>query len=172
MCLSSGVERSEAVSGAYYVQNALSSVFGDIGPSFITVSMILFAFTTLLGNLYYVDNALVFLNNNTPLSSDFKRVFRLECLGIIFLGSAVSVDIAWAIADITMGGMTLINLPACMILGGVAFKALRDYEKQKKEKKNPVFKASDIGIDLAEVDFWKDDEEAVVEAENVEATEE
>ncbi len=171
MCLSSGVERSEAVSGAYYVQNALSSVFGDIGPSFITVSMILFAFTTLLGNLYYVDNALVFLNNNTPLSSDFKRVFRLECLGIIFLGSAVSVDIAWAIADITMGGMTLINLPACMILGGVAFKALRDYEKQKKEKKNPVFKASDIGIDLAEVDFWKDDEEAVVEAESVEAAE-
>ena len=59
-----------------------------------------------------------------------------------------------------------------MILGGVAFKALRDYEKQKKEKKNPVFKASEIGIDLAEVDFWKDDEEAVVEAESVEATEE
>ena len=80
------VVASEDREVSYYVQNALSSVFGDIGPSFITVSMILFAFTTLLGNLYYVDNALVFLNNNTPLSSDFKRVFRLECLGIIFLG--------------------------------------------------------------------------------------
>ena len=59
MCLSSGVERSEAVSGAPYVQNAIASVFGKIGPTFITVAMILFAFTTLLGNLYYVDNALI-----------------------------------------------------------------------------------------------------------------
>ena len=62
MCLSSGVERSEAVSGAPYVQNAIYTVFGKIGPTFITVAMVLFAFTTLLGNLYYVDNALIFLN--------------------------------------------------------------------------------------------------------------
>ena len=59
MCLSSGVERSEAVSGAPYVQNALSSVIGSVGPVFITVAMVLFAFTTLIGNLYYVDNALI-----------------------------------------------------------------------------------------------------------------
>lgn len=51
MCLSSGVERNEAVSGAPYVQNAISTVFGKVGPTFITVAMILFAFTTLLGNL-------------------------------------------------------------------------------------------------------------------------
>ena len=176
MCLSTGVDRNSAVSGAPYVQNALSSVFGDIGPSFITISMILFAFTTLLGNLYYVDNALVFLNNNIPLSNQFRRVFKFECVAVIFLGSAVSVDIAWAIADITMGGMTLINLPACMILGGVAIKTLKDYEKQKKAKKNPIFKASDIGIDLAEVDFWKDEEASgnteEAEAESVQVAEE
>ncbi|MBO5986968.1 MAG: alanine:cation symporter family protein, partial [Lachnospiraceae bacterium] len=64
MCLASGVERSETVSGAPYVQNAISTVFGKVGPLFITVAMTLFAFTTLLGNLYYVDNALIFLNHN------------------------------------------------------------------------------------------------------------
>ena len=63
MCLSSGVERSVAVSGAPYVQKAIQTVFGNAGPIFITVAMALFAFTTLLGNLYYVRNAVIFLNN-------------------------------------------------------------------------------------------------------------
>ena len=51
MCLSSGVEISEEVNGTPYVQNALGTVFGGLGPVFITLAMILFAFTTLLGNL-------------------------------------------------------------------------------------------------------------------------
>ena len=54
-----------------------------------------------------------------------------------------------------MGGMTLINLPVCMIMGKVAVDTLKDYEKQKKEGKNPVFKASSIGLDPEELDFWK-----------------
>ena len=71
MCLASGTERSEAVSGAPYVQNAISTVFGKVGPTFITIAMILFAFTTLLGNLYYVDNALIFLNHKKKPSTLF-----------------------------------------------------------------------------------------------------
>ena len=51
MCLSSGVTYSADVSGAKYVQNAISTVFGQAGPVFITIAMVLFAFTTLLGNL-------------------------------------------------------------------------------------------------------------------------
>lgn len=62
MCLSSGTAYNEKVSGAVYVQNSISTVFGSAGPIFITVAMVLFAFTTLLGNLYYVDNALIYLN--------------------------------------------------------------------------------------------------------------
>ena len=52
MCLSTGVARDAAVSGAPYVQNALSTVMGTAGPVYITVAMVLFAFTTLLGNLF------------------------------------------------------------------------------------------------------------------------
>ena len=48
MLLCSGVEPDEALQGAPYVQEALSSVFGPIGPVFITVAMVLFAFTTLI----------------------------------------------------------------------------------------------------------------------------
>ena len=65
------------------------------------------------------------------------------------------MDAAWATADITMGLMTIINLPCCVILFGTAKKALKDYEKQKKEGKNPVFRASNIGLDVEKLGFWE-----------------
>ena len=155
MCLSTGVARDAAVSGAPYVQNAISTVFGWIGPVFITVAMVLFAFTTLLGNIYYVDNALAFMNKKTPPSKRFMNIFYIVCVIIVFVGAITPMDAAWALADITMGAMTLINLPTCMALGKIAFDCLRDYESQKKAGKNPVFKASSIGLDVNELDFWK-----------------
>ena len=87
MCLASGVERSESVSGARYVQNAVSTVFGAAGPVFITVAMVLFAFTTLIGNLYYVDNALVYLNRKRQPSKRFMTVFYIACVAVIFFGA-------------------------------------------------------------------------------------
>ncbi len=155
MCLASGVERSEAVSGAPYVQNAISTVFGKAGPVFITIAMVLFAFTTLLGNLFYVDNALIFLNKKRQPSKMFMRGFHVACAVIVLIGAVIPMNAAWAMADITMGGMTLINLPCCMLLGKVAIDALRDYEKQKKAGVKPEFKAKDIGLAEDELDFWK-----------------
>ena len=155
MCLSSGTEYSEAVSGAPYVQNAISTVFGGAGPIFITAAMILFAFTTLLGNLYYVDNALAYLNKKRPPSKRFMRVFYAFCVLVIFFGAIIPMDFAWTMADITMGGMTLINIPCCLILSGTAAKALKDYERQKRSGMNPVFHAKDIGLDPEKLSFWK-----------------
>ncbi len=155
MCLSSGIAATKDVSGAPYVQQAVSTVFGDFGPIFITVAMVLFAFTTLIGNLYYVDNALAYLNKKRPPSKVFMRVFYLVCVAVIFVGALVPMDLAWTTADITMGGMTLINIPCCVILSGLAIKALRDFEKQKKLKLNPRFHAKDIGLDESKLHFWK-----------------
>lgn len=155
MCLSTGVARDAAVSGAPYVQNAISTVFGTAGPVFITVAMVLFAFTTLLGNIYYVDNALTFMNNKVKPSKRFMNIFYIACTVVIFVGAIIPMDAAWAMADITMGAMTLINLPTCMILGKHAIACLKDYEIQKKAGKNPVFKASSIDINEEDLDFWK-----------------
>ncbi len=155
MCLCSGVPNTAKAAGAPYVQNAVSTVFGGFGPVFITVSMVLFAFTTLIGNLYYVDNALAYLNKKRPPSRKFMTVFYVICVLIIFVGALAPMDLAWSIADITMGGMTLINIPCCAILSGVAVKALRDFEQQKKRRLNPTFKARDIGLDDSELSFWK-----------------
>ena len=155
MCLSTGVARDAAVSGAPYVQNAISTVFGTAGPVFITVAMVLFAFTTLLGNIFYVDNAVTFMNNKVKPSKRFMNIFYIACTVVIFVGAIIPMDAAWAMADITMGAMTLINLPTCMILGKHAIACLKDYEIQKKAGKNPVFKASSIDINEEDLDFWK-----------------
>ncbi len=132
MCLSTGVARDAAVSGAPYVQTAIQTVFGTAGPVFITVAMVLFAFTTLIGNLYYVDNALIFLNRKNIPSRKFLRIFHLFCAVVVFIGAIIPMDAAWAMADICMGGMTLINLPTCMLLTKYAIDCLKDYENQKK----------------------------------------
>ena len=155
MCLSSGVARSQVVSGAPYVQNALATVFGPIGQVFITIAMSMFAFTTLIGNLYYTRNALAYMNHKKEPSKRFMNIFHVFCVIVIFVGALIPMDAAWALADIAMGCMTIINLPCCVALSGLALKALKDYEKQKKQGKNPVFKADTIGLPKEEWNYWR-----------------
>lgn len=155
MCLSSGVKYSPELNGATYVQNAVSTIFGDFGPIFITIAMVMFAFTTLIGNLYYVDNALIYLNKKRMPSKVFMRIFYAFCVLIVFIGALIPMNFAWTMADITMGGMTLINIPVCAALSGIAVRALRDFESQRKKRLNPHFRATDIGVKESEVSFWK-----------------
>ena len=60
----------------------------------------------------------------------------------------------WDIADITMTLMALINMPVIFIIGRYAFRALKDYIKQKKQGRSPEFHARDIGI-TDELDYWQ-----------------
>lgn len=147
MCMCSGEEPNEALSGAPYIQAALQSTLGDFGPIFITAAMILFAFTTLLGNLYYVDQSMIYLLKKRP-GKGLQRCYQLAALFVIFLGAGLSADLLWDIADLTMGAMTLINMPAVLILGKYALRALKNYEEKK------VFRAEDIGLPH-KTDYWR-----------------
>ncbi len=153
MCMCSGVEPSAELSGAPYVQAALRSVFGGFGPVFITVAMILFAFTTLLGNLYYVNQAFSHILGRAP-GKRFNTVYYIIASLLIFVGAGLSAGLLWDIADLTMGLMALINVPVILILGKYAFRALADYRKQKKSGQSPVFHAKDIGLPH-DVDYWE-----------------
>lgn len=153
MCMCSGIEPTEALSGAPYVQAALQQSFGWIGPLFITVSMILFAFTTLLGNLYYVDNVLAYILGHQP-GKGFMVIYRVIASIVIFIGAGLSATLLWDIADVTMGCMTIINMPVILILSRYALKALKDYEWKVSNGDNPVFRARDIELPH-EVDYWK-----------------
>ena len=156
MCMCSGIEPNEGIAGAPYVQMSLSATLGKFGPAFITVAMILFAFTTLLGNLYYVDKALIYILKKQP-SKLFMRIYHVVCALIIFVGAGLSADLLWNIADITMGAMALINIPVIVILGKYAVRAINDYNKQRKEGKTPVFYADSIDLPH-KVDYWQREE--------------
>ncbi len=152
MCMCSGVEPSAEISGAEYVQISLKTTLGSFGPVFITVAMVLFAFTTLIGNLFYVDKCINHIAGKVP-DKKIQRVIHIIAAVVIFIGAGLSADMLWNIADVTMGLMTIINMPVILILGKYAFRALKDYETQRKLGKEPVFKAENISLPH-KTDYW------------------
>ena len=152
MCLCSGVAPTAELAGAAYVQASLSATFGAAGPVFIAVAMTLFAFTTLLGNFYYIENCFAFILRKTPGKS-FMTAVRVIGAVLIFLGAVVSFGFAWDMADIAQCVLAFINIPVCIVLGGVAYTALEDYSAQKREGKNPTYVAAENGV-KEKTDFW------------------
>ena len=154
MALVSGVAPSEELAGASFVQEALSTVMGPFGYIFITVCLALFAFTTLLGNLYYCESCLAYLKGEA-LSDRSMIGYRLLAILMIFVGAGMEMEFVWNLADLLMGIMAIINIFSIFILGKYSLRALADYKKQRKENKDPVFLAENIDLDTNLVDFWK-----------------
>jgi AGCS family alanine or glycine:cation symporter len=153
MAMCSGVAPQADLAGAPYIQASLSETFGAPGPVFIAVAMLLFAFTTLLGNFYYIENCFAYLLRRVP-SKRFMNTVRAIGALLIFLGALMEMGHVWNIADICQCVLALINIPVCMILGGVAFRALDDYMAQKNAGKNPVFLAKNAGV-TEHTDYWQ-----------------
>lgn len=152
MLLCSGVAPSDALKGMPWVQAAAAESMGSFGTVFITVALFLFAFTTLIGNYFYAEMGLGYLCDKKP-GKKLLTVFRLFATVVVFGGALMEFSVAWATADVIMGFLALINLPVIIILSKPAIRCLRDYAKQKKEGKNPVFKAADIQL-RDRTDFW------------------
>ncbi|MEF2652724.1 MAG: alanine/glycine:cation symporter family protein [Blautia sp.] len=149
MLLLSGVEgKTGVLDGIPFVQKAVSANVGNWGIHFITLSIFAFAFSSLIGNYYYAESNILFIKNTKKL----LFVFRITCILAVFFGAQADFSMMWNIADITMGCMATVNIIVILILGNKAIRVLKDYEKQKKEGKDPVFSAKDVGIDNA--DCW------------------
>lgn len=143
MLLTSGVEgKSGVLDGIPYVQDAISSNVGNWGIHFITFSIFAFAFSSLIGNYFYAESNILFIKNNKVL----LNLFRITCVVAIFLGAQADFSLVWNLADITMGCMAIVNIVAISLLGNIAIKVLKNYEKQKKEGKNPVFYEEEVGL--------------------------
>jgi AGCS family alanine or glycine:cation symporter len=152
MLLSSGVVPDAADAGMPYVQKALAGTFGSAGYWFITAALSLFAFTTLIGNYFYAEQNIKYLAGGMP-GTAVMVVFRFAALALIFVGTQLAFDVAWSVADILMGLMALINIPVIFALQKPAIDCLKDYYRQKRAGKDPVFKKTDIGLEH-EVDYW------------------
>ena len=143
MLLVSGVEgKPEVLDGIPFVQAAIRENVGEWGIHFITFSIFAFAFSSLVGNYYYAESNILFIKNNKVL----LFFFRISCIVAIFLGTQADFSLMWNIADITMGCMAIVNIVAIFLLGGIVFRALDHYEKQRKSGKPIKFKGTDIGI--------------------------
>lgn len=152
MCLCTGIAPSENLKGAPFVQESLATTFGAAGPYFISAALLMFAFTTLLGNLFYCEGCLNYIAGR-HVSRRSMNLFRGAACVVVFLGAQMKFGLVWDLADVLMGIMTLINLPVILRLSGTAMKALADYQKQRSEGRDPVFRAADIGV-KEKTDFW------------------
>lgn len=155
MCLSTNVMPADYATKEpiEFVQDSMSSTLGSFGPVFVTIALTLFAFTTLIGNYSYCEGCLKFILKKDP-SPAFLTVFRLIASAIILFGAISSANLVWDTADMAQGLMVVTNVPSILILSGVALKCFKDYERQRKEGKNPVFKAANIGL-FDKLDFWQ-----------------
>ena len=152
MCLSTSVAPSSEISGIPYVQASLQSVFGELGPIFITVAILLFGFTTLIGNYYYTEGCLRFIINRRP-GKIIMTVFRIIASIIVFAGALASAGFAWDSADLCQALIVVVNIPCILILAPIAIKALKNYTEQRKQGKEPVYYAKECGVNQ-DTDFW------------------
>ena len=150
--LLSGVPLDGSIKGIELTQLAVSSQVGSWGNTFISICILLFAFSSIVGNYYYGEANIQFITNKKI----YLSIYRISVALMVFFGSLVSMDIVWNLADVFMGLMAVINLIAIVLLSKIAFKALEDYNTQKKAGiKDPVFKSSSIPELNDEVTEWK-----------------
>lgn len=132
-----------AETGMPLVQAAVASRFGEIGIHFVTISVLLFAFTSVIGNYSYAESNIRFIKDDPKVLT----IFRVCCVAVVMAGALSTFDFVWNLSDVLMGFMAIVNIIAMIFLGNKAVIALDDYCAQKKEGKDPVFSPKKLGID-------------------------
>ena len=147
----SGLYTSKEGDGIVLTQNALSTVVGSWADIFIAIIVLMFAFSSIVGNYYYGESNISFIHYNKI----WVNIYRAAVVGMVIFGSMASLQFVWNLADLLMGLMAITNMIAIALLGKIAFA---DYQEQKKAGKNPVFDPSRIkGIKgLKNVECWGD----------------
>lgn len=134
--LFSGVPLDGSVNGIQLTQQALSNEVGAIGHIFVAMAILLFAFSSIIGNYYYGEANIRFITSRKSVLIGY----RLLVGGMVMFGALASLDLAWSLADITMALMTICNLIAIALLSRQAFLLLQDYVAQKKSGiKEPIY---------------------------------
>ena len=125
-----------SLSGIRLTQAALVGEIGPAGSVFVAVAIFLFAFSSIIGNYYYGEANVRFISRRPWVLT----LYRVLVGAMVLFGALATLDLAWSLADITMGLMTICNLIAISLLSRQAFLLLQDYVAQKKAGiKSPVF---------------------------------
>lgn len=148
--LLTGVYKEDgSLSGIPLLQQSVAKQFGPVAIHVITVAVILFAFTSIIGNYFYAESNVRFISKNPTVMT----VFRIAAAAMVFFGAQNNIEVAWSLADITMGLEAIINIIVIIMLSDIVIRALRDYEKQKAAGLDPTFHEKNIGLN--NTDVWK-----------------
>lgn len=115
--------------GAAMSQAAFNSVL-PYGDKIVSVALVLFAFTTIIGWSYYGERCVEYLFGRGAI-----RVFRYAWVVAIPVGVMLKLEVVWIIADILNGLMALPNLVALLLLSGVVAKLTREFYASNKVEK-------------------------------------
>lgn len=141
MILLAGVlEPGSGVTGTQLTQQAMEVHLGEFGGYFIAIAILFFAFTSIVANYTYAENALIYLRGGNTLG---LTLLRFAALGMVIWGGYEAVVTVFNAADASMGLMATINLIAIVLLSGTVVKLTKDYLAQRKEGLVPHFKSKD-----------------------------
>ena len=142
MILISGLYSTPDLNGIALTQAALNSEIGAFGPTFIAIAILLFAFSSIIGNYYYGEANIRFMTSSNAVLT----VYRVFSGGVLVMfGAMASLEIVWNLGDLCMAMLTACNLVAIVRLGKYAFKLLEDYRQQKRNGiKEPTFHRSQM----------------------------
>jgi AGCS family alanine or glycine:cation symporter len=142
MILISGLYSTPDLNGIALTQAALNSEIGAFGPTFIAIAILLFAFSSIIGNYYYGEANIRFMTSSNAVLT----VYRVLSGGVLVMfGAMASLEIVWNLGDLCMALLTACNLVAIVRLGKYAFRLLEDYRQQKRSGiKEPTFHRSQM----------------------------
>jgi AGCS family alanine or glycine:cation symporter len=152
--LSGTLEAGSGVTGTELTQAALTFHIGTFGGVFIAIAIFFFAFTSIIGNYSYAENALTFLGGANKMG---LTILRSAVLLMVIWGAVQTVATVFDAADASMGLMATINLIAIVLLSGTVVKLTKDYFDQRKAGQEPVFHSEDYPELTGEIDseIWR-----------------
>ena len=120
--------QESGLTGIELSQHVLSSQLGEWTNIFMTVIVLFFAFSSIIGNYFYGEVNMDFISRR-PVA---LQIFRALVVCMVFFGSVASLGLVWNLADLFMALMAILNIVAILMLGRIAFLVLDDYFAQKR----------------------------------------
>jgi len=142
--------------GTEFTQHAISVYIPGMGDAFVAIALLFFAFTTIMAYYYIAETNLNYMYSNV-INPKMLFMLRAILLTMVIYGAIKSAGLAWDIGDIGVGLMAWLNIIAILLLRKPALLSLKDFEKQMKEGKHPVFNPKKLGIKNTEAWEKKED---------------
>lgn len=128
--------------GAEMTQVAFATTYGSLAPFILTISLTLFAFTTIIGWNYYGERCWEYLFGTKTI-----KLYRLGYIAILASAVFLKLEAIWSLADIVNGLMAIPNLIALLGLSGVITAETKKYFTHLaiRDAKLKAYKARRIG---------------------------